>query len=673
MDILRFPLAKITAFFLTGIVAGFYIRPTLEFVATLLLLFFCIFCTAFLLSRKIARLRIPFSLISYVLAVSIGLATITIHDYRLQKKNYIHYSDEKLPHVLHVTLRAKLKTTTFRQRYVAIVSRVDNQKASGRILLSFRRKSGLNLHIGNNLKVTGYIIRNKPPLNPDQFDYGKYLDNKSIPAQLFVDDAFFKMSRETKKDLWHYAEAFRDRVLSNLRKSGFHERELQVFNALLLGQQQEISADIVQDYQYAGAVHILSVSGLHVGFILLFLNFLLSPLPKTKSGRMIRLALTLVSLWAFAFIAGLSPSVVRSATMFSFVAYGLYLRRSTNIFHTLIVSILLILLFEPSFLFDVGFQLSYAALFFILWLQPFLSTIWKPRNVVLKYFWDILTVSFAAQIGAFPLSIYYFHQFPGLFFLTNLIIIPFLSVIMCIGVLDMLVASFFSVPEIAGKILERSIFVLNEIIRIIASFETFIIRDISFNFWMLITAYGFIVALVIWLKTPNYTRAVFALITLATLQSSILVTRITVDSNEEMIVFNLKKNTLIADRHGPSINYFCQSKAPALWILKSYSIANFGRLDNELPIPNILWFNGKKIMIVDSTAVYLKNKKPAVLLLIKSPKVNLERMLDDLDPEIVIADGSNFKSYVAKWKATCRKRKIPFHDTNERGYFRWQK
>jgi competence protein ComEC len=192
-----------------------------------------------------------------------------------------------------------------------------------------------------------------------------------------------------------------------------------VVSALILGQQQDISKEILKDYQYAGAIHILSVSGLHVGFILLFITFLLKPLRKDKLGNTIRLLTIIISLWGFAILAGLSPSVVRSVTMFSFVAVGMYLKRSTNIFHTLLVSMFLILFFQPSFLFDVGFQLSYLSLFFILWLQPVISNLWEPKNKIVSYFWDILTVSFAAQIGAFPLSIFYFHQFPGLFFINK--------------------------------------------------------------------------------------------------------------------------------------------------------------------------------------------------------------------------------------------------------------
>ena len=150
--------------------------------------------------------------------------------------------------------------------------------------------------------------------------------------------------------------------------------------ALLLGQQQEISSEIIQDYQLSGAVHILSVSGLHVGLLMLFINFLLKPLRKNRFNSYLKLAIIITILWFFAFIAGLSPSVVRSVTMFTFVAIGMHLNRKTNIFHTLLVSILLILLFQPAFIVDVGFQLSYLALFFILWLQPLLASLWKPKR-----------------------------------------------------------------------------------------------------------------------------------------------------------------------------------------------------------------------------------------------------------------------------------------------------
>jgi competence protein ComEC len=360
--------------------------------------------------------------------------------------------------------------------------------------------------------------------------------------------------------------------------------------------------------------------------------------------------------------------------MFSFVAYGMYLKRSTNIFHTLLVSIFLILLFQPSFLFDVGFQLSYVALFFIFWLQPLLENLWTPNNKIAIYFWEILTVSFAAQIGAFPLSIYYFHQFPGLFFVTNLIIIPFLSVIMALGVFVMVLAAFDYVPEIPAKILEYSIYFLNKTINWVASFEEFIIKDIPFNWQILLSLYLVIIAVIIWFKKPTFHKLAFALIAILLFQTAFFVTRWNNQNQAEWIVFNIKKNTLITERTGEKVVAFCNdsirkeiAKNPTL---KSYLIANFSSISTQKKIQNVVYFKDKKILILDSLGVYAKNIHPDIIVITQSPKLNLERLLQTFKPEMIVADASNFKTYIKVWEATCRKEKIPFHATGEKGFYR---
>jgi competence protein ComEC len=418
----------------------------------------------------------------------------------------------------------------------------------------------------------------------------------------------------------------------------------------------------------------LSVSGLHIGFILLFVTFLLKPFPNTRRGSFIKLIIILASLSSFGLIAGLAPSVLRSVTMFSFVAIGMYLRRSTNIFHTLLVSMLLILLFEPSFLFDVGFQLSYVALFFILWLQPLLASLWKPRNKIVNYFWEILTVSFAAQIGAFPLSIYYFHQFPGLFFVTNLVIIPFLSVIMALGVLVMVLATFNYVPVFLAKSLEWSIFILNKIINSIASLEQFIIQGIPFNWPLLLSVYLLIIATVIWFKKPSFNRLALALITIIVFQISYFGNHWTIQNQRELVVFNSKKNTLIAERKGESVTLYANDSlmktASKNKTLSAYLMGNFSHLSRAKRLGNLMYYNENKILILDSLGVYPKDIHPDIVVFTQSPKINLERFLQTTNPKMVVADASNFRTIQKLWKATCLKAKIPFHATGEKGFYR---
>ena len=676
MKVLQFPLARMTIGFLTGILVAYYFKPTPSFVFELLFIASCVFVIAYFFSKRNAANAIYFGLATYFLAFGIGASTQIIHTDSFQKSNYIHEkSIFDKPHLISVAIKEKLRSSAYNDRYIVLVNQIDGKKKSGRILLNVQKDSlNHSFEIGTHLQIKGSLYQNNPAKNPNQFDYGKYLENKQIYAQMYADASDIKMGSIMEKDIWYYTAKLRTKIIRNLEKTHFNKAELHVAIALILGQQQDISPEIIRDYQFAGAVHILSVSGLHIGFILLFVTFILKPFPNTRRGSFIKLIIILLSLSSFGFMAGLAPSVLRSVTMFSFVAIGMYLRRSTNIFHTLLVSMLLILLFEPSFLFDVGFQLSYVALFFILWLQPLLSQLWMPKTVISKYFWDILTVSFAAQIGAFPLSIYYFHQFPGLFFVTNLVIIPFLSIIMGLGVLVMVLAAFDTIPLFLVQFLEWSIFILNKIINSIASLEQFIIQDIPFNWQLLLSVYVLLIATIIWFKKPSFNRMVLAMLTLIVFQITYFQTHGTVQNQMELVIFNTKKSSLIAERNGENITVYANDS-----LLKSvsknktftsYSMGNFSSLKAKKRLQNLIYFNGKKILIVDSVAVYPKNSRPDIVVLTQSPKINFERFLQTTKPKMVVADGSNFRTIQKLWKATCLKQKIPFHATGEKGFYR---
>ncbi len=676
MSILTFPLARITIGFVAGILGAYYLNPNPECIFILLLLAGIVFSITYFLSKQITINPLYFGFATYFLAMGIGATTQIIHTDSYQQSNYVHDPTifEK-PHLISVTVREKLRSSAYNDRYIAIVNKIDTKKHSGRILLNVRKDS-LNhpFEIGTHLRIKGALYKNSLAKNPNQFDYGKYLENKQIYAQLYADAAEIQTGSRLDKDPWYYTSKLRTKIIHNLEKNHFNKAELNVAIALILGQQQEISPDIIRDYQYAGAVHILSVSGLHIGFILLFVTFLLKPFPNTRRGSFIKLIIILLSLSLFGLIAGLAPSVVRSVAMFSFVAIGMYLRRSTNIYHTLLVSILLILLFQPSFLFDVGFQLSYIALFFILWLQPLLAQLWVPKNKVTNYFWEILTVSFAAQIGAFPLSIYYFHQFPGLFFVTNLVIIPFLSLIMGLGVLVMVLAAFDYVPLFLAKGFEWSILILNKIINAIASLEQFIIRDIPFNWPLLVSFYLLIVSLVLWFKKPSFNRLALSLIAIFILQITYFETHWTNQSQKEFVIFHSKKNTLITERNGENSTLFANDSllktASENKTLTSYLMGNFSHLKSKKKLQNTLYFQDKKILVLDSLGVYPKNSTPDIVVLTQSPKINLERMFQTLKPEMVVADGSNYKTYISLWEASCLKMKIPFHATGKKGFYR---
>lgn len=668
---MQFPLAKITGWFTAGILFAFYTKPNNIPVFIWSGVAVSALAITFAISKKQLVQRMYFGIAAYAVAFLAGAVTLILHSGYADPSNYIYGVKGNERHILEVVLRERPKSTAYRIRYIALVKKMDGTAASGKILVNLDHNDFTeNLPTGTILKITAPIVKHSKPKNPEQFDYGKYLENKSILAQVYADAGQVKTGQRMEKDVFYYSDKIRNTIIGNLEKSGFGKQELPVIAALVLGQQQDISSEIIQDYQFAGAVHILSVSGLHVGFLLMFLNFLLNFLPKNNMTSYFKLAIIVLGLWGFAILAGLSPSVIRSVTMFNFVAVGMHLKRKTNIFHTLLVSMLLILLFEPSFLFDVGFQLSYLALFFIIWLQPVFIDFWQPRNKIGNYLWQILTVSFAAQIGTFPLSVYYFHQFPGLFFVTNLVVIPMLTIIMGLGITAMLPAIFGTVPEVLVKPLEIMVRLLNQTIGHIASFEQFIIRDIAFNRWMMLSLYGAIIAGVVWLHRPNFNKTIWALFSIVLFQCCLFGTLWQKETEKEWIVFNAHKSTLIGQRNGSVISAFSDKKTGSDKMLKTYAIANFASTIRHEKLQNVAYFNGSKILIIDSLSIYPDGIKPDILLIRQSPKLNLERLLQTASPKMIIADASNFKSYIKLWKATCLKNKIPFHTTAEMGYFK---
>ena len=676
MKVLQFPLARITIGFLSGILVGYYFKPDVAFVFSALFIATCVFVFTYFWSKSNVVHALYFGLATYFLAFTVGTSTQIIHTDSYQESNYIHRKSifEK-SHLVSVTIREKLRSSAYNDRYIVLVNQIDDSVNTGRMLLNVRKDSLTTpLEIGSHLQINGNLYKSGPAKNPNQFDYGKYLECKQIYAQMYADVSDIKIGSVIEKDVWYYTSKLRSKIIRNLEKTHFNKTELNVAIALILGQQQDISPEIIRDYQFAGAVHILSVSGLHIGFILLFVTFLLKPFPNTRRGSFIKLIIILFSLFSFGLIAGLAPSVLRSVTMFSFVAIGMYLRRSTNIFHTLLVSMLLILLVQPSFLFDVGFQLSYIALFFILWLQPLLAQLWKPKNRIANYFWEILTVSFAAQIGTLPLSIYYFHQFPGLFFVTNLVIIPFLSVIMALGVLVMLLAAFDFVPVFLVKSLEWSISILNKIINTIASLEQFIFRDIPFNWQLLLSLYLLIIVTIVWFKKPSFNRLALVLVTVIVLQISYFETHWNIQNQREMVVFNSKKNSMIAERNGENVTLYANDSlleiASKNKTLSGYLMGNFSRLNTKKNLKNLIYFNGNQILILDSLGVYPKDIRPDIVVFTQSPKINLERFLTATKPKMVVVDASNYRNIQKLWKATCLKAKIPFHATGEKGFYK---
>ncbi|MGB5419281.1 ComEC/Rec2 family competence protein, partial [Algibacter sp.] len=448
--------------------------------------------------------------------------------------------------------------------------------------------------------------------------------------------------------------------------------ELAIINALLLGQRQDISEEVYTSYANAGVIHILAVSGLHVGLILLILSFIFKPLERFKHGKLIKTILLVSILWSFALIAGLSASVTRAVTMFSIVAIAINLKRPTNIYNTLAISMFIILLFKPLFIFDVGFQLSYLAVFAIVAIDPFLYNLWRPKYWVTDKFWHTFTVTVSAQFGILPVSLYYFHQFPGLFFISNVVIIPFLGIILGLGLFIILLAVLNMLPQFVADFYGNIISQMNNFVGWISKQEAFLLKDIAFNLLYVLVSYVLIVTFVRLLYKRNFSNLRWFLIAILMVQGAFIYNEYTKPSNE-FIVFHKSRFSLLGQTSNNKIlvsTDFDSITKSTSNIITDYVVGNHIKSLKEQKIPSIFQLNEKSVLVIDSLGIYnIKSIKPDYVLLRQSPKINLNRLIDSLNPKQIIVDGSSYTSYVKRWESICKKRKLPFHQTSKKGAF----
>jgi competence protein ComEC len=301
--------------------------------------------------------------------------------------------------------------------------------------------------------------------NPFEFDYKRYLSRQIIFRQVYLPADTWKISEAGMKySLKITAEQLRMYFLDIYEKNKFSDKELSVLSALTLGYKKGLDPEVKRVFSSAGVMHVLAVSGLHTGIVFIVVSFLFRFMKKKRFGRYAFVLIVIAVLWSFAYITGLSPSVKRAATMFSFVIIGQNLRRQSNTYNTLAASAFFLLLINPNNIFDAGFQLSYSAVFGIVFLQPRLKKLLIVENKLLHYFWELFTVSIAAQIATFPLVVSYFYQFPSYFWISNLIIIPAVTLLIPLG-LFMLVFSWLPllsslVSYVTGFILKHLILFL---------------------------------------------------------------------------------------------------------------------------------------------------------------------------------------------------------------------
>ena len=298
--------------------------------------------------------------------------------------------------------------------------------------------------------------------NPFEFDYCSYLHSQNIGYRIFLKEKQFCLVPEVHlMNIQRRALILRQKLIEILYRSGIGRNQVHLIASISFGARDDVDKETIQNFTNTGVIHVLAVSGMNVGLVFVVLDFFLRFLKPRRTGRFLHLAIVLAAIWAYSLITGMSPSILRAATMFSFVLVGNALHRNSNIFNSLAVSAFLLIAWDPSMMWDAGFQLSYAAVLAIILLQPSIRGLVHFRLSLLEKIWELLSVTLAAQFGTLPITLYYFHQFPVYFWLANLLVIPLVTLILYLS----FVVIFFS--WVSGYITGLLAIALDAVVRLV--------------------------------------------------------------------------------------------------------------------------------------------------------------------------------------------------------------
>ena len=555
-------------------------------------------------------------------------------------------------------------------------------KTKGTIILYFKKDSSLpSIEYGTRLIITKPLQEIKNSGNPGGFDYKRYSLFQGITHQVYVKENEFEILSGTNKALFQqFINNSRSKVLSILRKNIKGEKELGLAEALLIGYKDDLDKTLVQSYSNTGVVHVIAISGLHLGLIYWLLTWFFKPLQKRKV-KWLRPIFILTGLWLFSLLAGAQPSVLRSAFMFTCIVLGDSFARKSSIYNTLALSALLLLCINPYWLWDVGFQLSYAAvLSIVIFMQPIYHWFYI-KNKTLDFIWKLNAVTIAAQILTVPIGIYHFHQFPLNFLFTNFLAVPLSSFILLDEILLCIISFIPPLAAIIGQFISWLIWIMNSYIERIEMLPFSLLDGLQISIIQSILLLGVAAGFGFWLMEKSKTGFKYALAALLGFVVLRTVSFIRATNRQQLIVYNVPQKTAIDFIDGRKYLFVGDSDLLADDFVRNFHIKpsrvlhriepaiNF---DNYRQQENLISYNGKKILAINKTTYFfpLKEKIPVDLLLVSGdPKLYFNKLAETFSIKQAVFDGSCPAWKINYWKRDCDSLQIPVHDVSEKGAF----
>ena len=560
-----------------------------------------------------------------------------------------------------------------------------SRPVTGKVMAYFSTSdTAFALRYGDLIAIPAPIREVTPPLNPEEFDYRAYLMRKGITGQIYLKETdWIDLQVNNANPLYAFSYRFRDILLASLHRSGLNDDEFGVASAILLGYDDKLADEVRKNYVAAGSMHILCVSGMHVGIIYLLANFLLGFLNRKKWQKSLKQVLLLALIWFYALIAGLSPSILRASMMITFVIIGEMIHRKGFAINSIASSAFILLCINPYNLFEIGFLLSYSAVIGIVVLQRPIYHLIYVKNKLLDRVWEITAVAIAAQIATIPFTLFYFNQFTTYFWLSNLLMTPISFIVIISGMILLLVSWIPFVNVLVGYLVWGAVYVMNAIVSWIERLPFSIVKGLyisEFEFVMLLLAF-MLLLLGVALKKRRMFIGVLSVLLL--MMASVTLRLYQSDNQKGMTVFSLRGHTAVDFVRGGEHLLLADSALMSDESTVDYSLRGAWTKRQLSPHPetigldedfvgaylckksNLVSFDGKLLALWDEEQVEDSRsyRLPVDYLLVSQrQKPELQSVVNAYDTKLLLIDGSMPRYLAEKWIAQANELHLPYYD-----------
>jgi competence protein ComEC len=563
--------------------------------------------------------------------------------------------------------------------------------------------SSIRLLPGDRVLAKSRLYGVSPPKNPGEFDYRRYLAARGIYNQVYLKSGYWEATGNSeRKSMNVLAFRMQEQLLRAYKKIGLNTTLYSILSALTLGYKNDLETHTKQVFSEAGVMHVMALSGFNVAVIALAMGYLLVFTDRFYTGKILKTIIIILVIWLFAFVTGLSPSVTRAAVMISFIMTGKLIHRQINTYNILFASAFLLLTISPALVSDISFQLSFAAVLGIIIYQPVIYRYLVLKNYIADKIWQLFTVSCAAQLSTLPLTLYYFHQFPVYFWLTNLYVVPLVSVIIYVAGVFLLVSFVNPLMHIVGKALAILLGALYKAIAFIEILPFSLIENIRITG----AQTGILVACIFFLGVFSLKRKIgflwLALSLVALFQLMNTARDSTLRNQKVLMVGNLKgvsvinvisgrKGILLSDSalfpEDPVLQYAFSN----FWT--DHGVANHLRFIKyndeaieEMTIHNVAFykhpwlgsnvlfeFSGKRILILKDNSLYNlhvdERVKTDLVIVTGKMKPELNATISLLDPELLILDSSVTNYQALQWIKACQRLRVKCWNVSQNGAY----